>query len=166
MRHALAVVILAALPLAGAEAPKATLADMQWLQGRWCGTALGGFVEEIWSEPRGGAMMGMFRLVKGNDPVFYEFLHVVEVDGSLALRLKHFNRDLTGWEEKAQVREFKLLSIQDGVYSFEGMDFHPSKDTLKVVLQIGSKDGSTRTEVFTYDRSCNAAAGEARKDPR
>ena len=166
MRIALALVILAAVPLAGAEAPKATLADMQWLQGRWCGSALGGFVEEIWSEPRGGTMMGMFRLVKGDEPVFYEFLHVVEAGGTLALRLKHFNRDLTGWEEKAQVREFKLLAIKDGVYSFEGMDFHPSKDTLKVVLQIGNKDGSTRTEVFTYTRSCDDGAGEAPKNAR
>jgi hypothetical protein len=154
VRNILAVFVLLALPLAAQPRPKATLADMKWLEGRWCGNALGGFVEELWSEPRGGAMMGMFRLVKGNDPVFYEFLHVVEVEGSLAIRLKHFNRDLTGWEEKAQVREFKLVSIKDGVYSFEGMDFHPAGDTLKVVLQIGNKDGSTRTEIFTYSRSC------------
>ena len=155
MRNVLAVIVFLALPLAAQQRPSATLADMKWLEGHWCGSALGGFVEELWSEPRGGAMMGMFRLVKGNDPVFYELLHVVEVEGSLAIRLKHFNRDLTGWEEKAQVREFKLLSIKDGVYSFEGMDFHPAGDRLKVVLQIANKDGSTRTEIFTYSRSCN-----------
>jgi len=146
------VLMFLALPVLAEERPKATLADMKWLTGHWTGTALGGFVEEIWSEPRGGAMMGMFRLVKGDTPVFYELLHVVEVDGSLALRLKHFNRDLTGWEEKAQVREFKLLAIRDGAFHFEGMIFHPAGDTLKVVLSIGQKDGSVREETFTYTR--------------
>lgn len=152
MRKVLAVLVLLAVPLAAAEPPKATLADMHWLVGHWTGTALGGFVEEIWSEPRGGAMMGMFRLVKGDTPVFYELLHVVEVDGSLAIRLKHFNRDLTGWEEKAQVREFRLVAIRDGAYHFEGMIFYPTADTLKVVLSIGQKDGSVREETFTYRR--------------
>ena len=60
MRKALVVLIFLAVPLAAEEKPKATLADMSWLTGHWTGTALGGFVEEIWSEPRGGAMMGMF----------------------------------------------------------------------------------------------------------
>ena len=152
MRKVLVALMFLAVPLAASETPKATLADMSWLTGHWTGTALGGFVEEIWSEPRGGAMMGMFRLVKGDTPVFYELLHVVEVDGSLAIRLKHFNRDLTGWEEKAEVREFKLVAIKDGAYHFEGMSFHPTADTLKVVLSIGQKDGSVREETFTYTR--------------
>lgn len=158
MRNLLAVLVFLALPLAAAEAPRATLADMRWLTGHWTGRGLGGFVEEIWSEPRGGAMMGMFRLVKDGEAVFYELLHVVETDGTLAIRLKHFNRDLTGWEEKAQVREFRLLAIRDGAYHFEGMVFHPAGDALKVVLSIGQKDGSVREEIFEYRRVTPTAA--------
>ena len=152
MRKLLAVLLFAALPLAAEGRPRVTLENMKWLTGHWTGSALGGFVEEIWSEPRGGAMMGMFRLVRGEEPVFYELLHVVEVDGTLAIRLKHFNRDLTGWEEKNEVREFRLLDVRNGAWHFEGMIFHPSEDALKVVLTIRQKDGSTREEIFTYTR--------------
>lgn len=44
--------------------PAATLADMKWLVGHWKGTGLGGVSEEIWTEPAGGVMMGMYRLVQ------------------------------------------------------------------------------------------------------
>ena len=145
-------------PAAGAPRPKATLADMAWLSGHWTGSALGGFVEEIWSEPRGGAMMGMFRHLRDGKPTFYEFLTIVEVDGSLALRLKHFNPDHTGWEEKAQVREFPLIAIRDGIYHFEGMAFRPAGDEVTVWLAIQQKDKSVREEVFRYRRLRPTAA--------
>ncbi|HEX2445685.1 MAG TPA: DUF6265 family protein, partial [Vicinamibacterales bacterium] len=85
---------------AGEKSPPAAIADMAWLAGRWVGEALGGASEEIWSEPRAGAMMGMYRLVRDGKPIFYELLTIVEENGTLMLRLKHFNADLTGWEEK------------------------------------------------------------------
>lgn len=162
----LLLVLLAATPLFGqekltehtlaptpnAQRPKATLADMAWLTGHWTGTALGGFVEEIWSDARGAAMMGMYRHLKDDKPTFYEFLTIVEVDGSLSLRLKHFNPDHTGWEEKNQVREFPLIAIRDGVYHFEGMAFRPDGDTVTVWLAFGTKEKGVREEVFRYRR--------------
>jgi hypothetical protein len=137
---------------AGAAPPKATLKDMQWLAGHWTGEAMGAVAEEFWSEPAGGAMMGMFRLVRGEKVIFYEILTVVEVKGSLAIRLKHFNADLTGWEEKAEVREFPFVTIRDGIIHFEGMAFKPEGDKVTVWLAIGQKDGSVREEVFVYRR--------------
>ena len=77
-----------------AAAPRATLSDMQWLEGRWVGAAFGGKTEEQWSAPDGGAMVGWYRLVKDGKPVFYELMTVVEKDGSLVMRLKHFHADL------------------------------------------------------------------------
>jgi hypothetical protein len=38
-------------------------------------------------------MMGMFRLVKDGKVVFYEFLTLVEHEGSLLLKLKHDRAD-------------------------------------------------------------------------
>jgi hypothetical protein len=46
-----------------AARPKAKIADLAWIQGRWVGEGLGGTVEEIWSPPIGDSMLGMFRLV-------------------------------------------------------------------------------------------------------
>ena len=73
--------------LGAGRSPAATLAAMDWLVGRWVGNALGGEVEEVWSAPAGGAMMGMYRLVKDGAPVFYELLTIVEDNGSLVMRL-------------------------------------------------------------------------------
>jgi hypothetical protein len=138
---------------AGAKPPAATLADMAWLAGHWTGEALGGVSEEIWSAPGAGAMMGMYRLIKNGKPVFYELLTIVEENGSLALRLKHFHPNLTGWEEKDKTVDFPLVALEKGAVHFEGMSFHPREDgTLVVYLAIGQKDGSVREEAFPYKR--------------
>src|SRR5687767_15714011 len=47
-----------------APIPRATIADMAWLAGRWTGDGLGGRTEEIWSPPDAGTMMGTFRLIR------------------------------------------------------------------------------------------------------
>jgi hypothetical protein len=137
----------------GAKSPPATLAAMEWLAGRWVGQALGGATEEIWSRPEGGAMLGMYRLVREGEPVFYEILTIVERDGSLAIRLKHFHPDLRGWEEKDEVREFPLVAIRDGAVLFDGMSFHPAGDRLTVYLAIEQPGGGAREETFTYERA-------------
>lgn len=56
--------------------PAATLEDFRWLVGHWTGTGLGGVSEEVWAEPAGGAMMGMYRLVTGGKVIFYEFMNL------------------------------------------------------------------------------------------
>lgn len=138
---------------AGTTSPPATLADMAWLTGRWVGDALGGVSEEIWSEPRAGAMMGMYRLVRDGKTIFYELLTIVEEKGSLTLRLKHFNADLTGWEEKLKTIDFPLVAKGDGAVHFDGMSFHPKGgDALTVYLAIHQKDATVREETFTYKR--------------
>jgi hypothetical protein len=136
----------------GAKSPPATLAAMDWLPGRWVGQALGGTSEEMWSAPDGGAMMGMYRLVKDGKPVFYELLTVVEHEGSLLLRLRHFHPDLKGWEEKDETRDFPLVAVRDGAVLFEGMSFHPAGDTLTVYLAIDQQGGTPREATFSYTR--------------
>ena len=137
----------------GFKRPAATIADMEWLAGTWRGEGLGGQSEEIWSAPRGGVMMGMYRHLKGDAPVFYEFLTLSESDGALVIRLKHFNPDLTGWEEREESVSFPLAAIRDGAYYFEGMTFVPGADgTLTIYLAIRGKDGQVREETFRYRR--------------
>jgi hypothetical protein len=138
---------------AGTKPPPAAITDMAWLAGRWVGEALGGVSEEIWSEPSAGAMMGMYRLVRDGKTIFYELLTIVEQDGSLMLRLKHFNADLTGWEEKLKTIDFPLVARDGGAVHFEGMSFHPKgSDALTVYLAINQKDGTVREEAFSYKR--------------
>jgi len=136
----------------GAESPPATLADMKWLAGHWVGQALGGTTEEIWSPAKAGSMLGMYRLIVDGKPVFYELLTIVEENGSLVLRLKHFNPDLTGWEEKDKTVNFPLVALRDGAVHFEGMSFHPQGAALTVYLAIGQEGGGVYEEAFSYAR--------------
>lgn len=142
---------------AGQQSPPATLAEMNWLVGHWTGNAFGGLSEEIWSQPQNGAMMGMFRQINNGKTVFYELMTLVEENGSILMRLKHFNPNLTGWEEKDKTVDFKFVGKKDGVIHFEGMAFRPEgkpegKDAVTIYVAMRQKDGSVHEEAFRYKR--------------
>lgn len=133
---------------------KAGIADMKWLAGTWQGTALGGFSEEIYSLPKDGVMMGVYRLIKDGKTVFYEILTILEEKESLVIRLKHFNADLTGWEEKDQSVSFRFIKKDDKRIFFEGLTFEPiGKNDLNIYLAIRQKDGKVNEEIFRYKRA-------------
>ncbi|MFN0109797.1 MAG: DUF6265 family protein [Blastocatellia bacterium] len=139
---------------AGQKSPAATLAEMSWMTGGWTGKALGGVVEEIWAAPAGGSMLGMFRLTQKGKPVFYELVTLVEENGSILFRLKHFNPNMTGWEEKDKTIEFKFIGKKDGLIHFDGMSFKlEGKDAFTVYLAIEYKDGTIKEEAFRYTRA-------------
>ncbi|MCA8963676.1 MAG: hypothetical protein H6838_10670 [Planctomycetes bacterium] len=63
---------------------KATIGDLEWLAGAWVGTrSSGSSIEERWSPPLGGAMLGTSRTVSRGRMSAFEFLRVVERDGGL-----------------------------------------------------------------------------------
>jgi Domain of unknown function (DUF6265) len=134
---------------ADAPRPKATLAAVSWLAGAWRGDGMGGVAEEQWSAPAGGQMMGMFRLLKpgtgGSDAIsFYEFLTFVEQEGTLVLKLKHFNADLTGWEEKDEFVTFRLARVTPDAVYFDGLTFRrDAPDRLSIFLAL--RDSATGT---------------------
>jgi hypothetical protein len=64
--------------------PVAAKADaMAWLAGNWTGTRGKSSIEERWSEPKGGALLGTSRTVSGGRMTAFEFLRVVEKNGRL-----------------------------------------------------------------------------------
>ena len=134
------------------KSPPATLAAARWLIGHWKGTGLGGVSEEIWAEPAGGVMMGMYRLVLNGSPSFYEFMHLAEENGSLVLKLKHFNPDLTGWEEKDRWVTFRLVKLGPNEAYFGGLTFRRlSENTLEIFLAL-RQNGKVREERFELQR--------------
>lgn len=65
---------------------KATIADLAWLAGAWIGTrgtAGTTSIEERWSPPLGGAMLGVSRTVVRGRMTAFEYLRIVERDGGL-----------------------------------------------------------------------------------
>ena len=97
-----------------AEGADFTLEDLRWLVGDWRGTRPdGSIVEESWREAIGESMLGTFRWVADDKVRFYEILVIEQDDTGPVLRLKHFNRGLTGWEEKDEVLAWTLVEATD-----------------------------------------------------
>ena len=134
------------------QSPKADLSAVKWLAGHWRGQAFGGFIEEVWSPEMGGSMMGAFKLVVNNQVQFYEIETISEQEGTLIFRLKHFHRDLNGWEEKDETIDFKLVKVTENKVYFNGLTLENISDT-QINIYVAIKDkGSTTEEKFTYTR--------------
>jgi len=140
---------LVAAPAAEAgqgAAPEATAEDFAWLEGSWEGTGLGGTCEEIWSRPRAGALLGMFRLIRDGEPVFAELMQIARDDEGWALRVKHFTAGFTAWEEKDDSVRFGLESLEGGAARFRGLEMSRSGDRLVIDVRFRNPDRTERLE--------------------
>ncbi len=136
------------------SSPPATLDQIAWLVGSWSGTGLGGESHEAWLPPTGGQMAGVFHQSQDGELQFYELLQFVERDGSLVLRLKHFNRDLSGWEDRTAETavEFPLVAIEGDTAYFSGLTYErDGENGLRIALRIRSGE-EVRVERFAFTR--------------
>jgi hypothetical protein len=128
------------------DAPRtASIQDAAWLAGRWVGTGLGGELEEVWSRPAGGQMVGHFRLLREGKPVFYEFILLDVTDGGIRMRLKHFNPDHTAWEEKDTWTTFAPVSSRPTELVFNGLTIQ-LKGTDAMTMKLSLRNGEAVTE--------------------
>jgi len=112
----------------GETRPVATLADASWLVGSWTGTAFGQQFEEVWNPPSAGSMIGLFKLYGDDGVSFYELLELRVSDGTLSLKVKHFNADFTAWEEKPDFIDFRLVKLEENALHFGGLSFYRRDD--------------------------------------
>lgn len=132
--------------------PALGLASLEWLSGQWQGDGLGAVAEEAWLPAAGGAMVGTFRLVDAGRVRFYELVTLVEEDGSLVMRLKHFHPDLVGWEERAERVEFPLLRADGETFWFDGLTMQRvAADELHVWVAL-EQSGKVQEALFAYRR--------------
>jgi hypothetical protein len=76
MRHALAMLCLAAATISPAAAQERDLTLFAWLAGTWESTGGTRAVEEHWTTPTANQMIGMSRTVAGGRTVEFEFLRI------------------------------------------------------------------------------------------
>jgi len=131
-----------------------SITDLSWIAGKWKGVEDSTVIEEHWMQPEGNNMLGMFRMLQGNKPVFYELMMIFPENNSMTLRLKHFSKNLKGWEHKDSTGiSFPLIKIDGKKAYFEGQTYHlTDKDTLVVYVAESRKDGTVVEEVFKYKR--------------
>ena len=125
----------------GFVSPPATLAQMDWLVGQWNGEGIGGSpAMESWLPPTGDTMVGTFVQSTAEGGIrFTEHLYLMEEEGSLVLRLKHFNADLTSWEEKDDMLTFRLLAIEPCAAFFNALTLKcDGEDGLLAAVRMNS----------------------------
>lgn len=117
---------------------QAKISQMSWLAGYWYGGEEGQLIEEVWTPPSGGSMMGSFKMLKNGKVVFYELQQIVEINGGLMLQIKHFGPELHGWEEKTETEDFALVKITDDTACFDGLSFvKDGQDGLIIYVRQG-----------------------------
>jgi len=146
----LVAALLAAVPVGPKPADQASVEDFAWLAGHWRGEGFGAQVEEIWSRPLGGTMVGTFRLVKEDKVEFYEIVLLERDAEGFAMKVKHFSGDFTAWEEKADSVDFRLESVEKNHAIFKGLTLKRDGDALEIKLRMRSKDGTTRWETLSF----------------
>lgn len=150
-----AFLLACAAPLvAQATAPTTapTIEDAAWIAGRWVGEGFGGTVEEIWSPPAGGQMVGHFSLVRAGAPALYEIMLIDRQADGLRLRVKHFNADFTGWEERDGWHAFPPRAATPGALAFGGLTMRRDGEELVIAVAI-SENGTAREELLRLRRA-------------
>ncbi|MBY0562640.1 MAG: hypothetical protein K2P58_00540 [Hyphomonadaceae bacterium] len=133
--------------------PPATIEDAAWLAGRWVGEGFGGQMEEAWTPPVGGQMVGHFRYWRDGQPQFYEFLMMDVVEGGVRMRVKHFNPDMVGWEERDGWVEFEPISAGPDALVFNGLTVRrdgPDRIVMTIRLRRGD---AVEEEVLRFERA-------------
>ncbi|WP_141395832.1 DUF6265 family protein [Sphingomonas spermidinifaciens] len=163
IRLALAAMFLLAAPahtqertraLGTSASPPASIEDLAWLAGSWTGTAMGASVSETYSAPLGGRITGHFVMAdhKGGT-AFTEIVDYVPIGRSIAYRVRHFNPDMTGWEDKTgKPVVFALLAVEKDRWFFDGMTIERNgPDALTMWVRI---DRAGKAEDVPFRLSC------------
>jgi Domain of unknown function (DUF6265) len=81
----IALAFVTASPSAQTARPatQTPISVLSWMAGSWAGAAEGVEMEEHWTSPRGGCMLGLHRDVAKGRTVLFEFLRIEEQGGKL-----------------------------------------------------------------------------------
>ena len=132
----------------GRPAARGMLAQMAWLAGNWTGGSGPVSFEERWTPSAGGAMLAVSRTLKGDRMVAFEFLRIVERDGSLIYVAQPDGRPPT---------EFTLTALTADSATFE----NPAHDFPKMIryarradgsLEARVSDGGNKAETFVFKK--------------
>jgi hypothetical protein len=116
----------------------AAIGDVAWVSGTWVSepsAAGGATTEERWTPPGGGALIGMSRTMRGTGMTAYEFLCIVQRDGSLVYSAMPNGR--------SPATEFVLTQLTESSATFE----NPSHDYPKAIKYTRRADGSLETAI-------------------
>ncbi|WP_057937451.1 DUF6265 family protein [Algoriphagus resistens] len=128
---------------------KGNVSELEWLEGFWTGEGFGGECEEVWMPEVDGNMIGTFRFWSEGKLIFSEFMNIVQEGETFSLKLKHFNPDLSPWEEKDEWTTFRLVEVARNTVYFHGLTMKREGDEIKLWLAL-TEDGVRTIEELSY----------------
>jgi len=137
MKIASLMLFLAAAGIAPAVAAEDPLAGLAWMAGDWMGVdgEVGGVeMEERWTEPRGGMMLGIHRDVKAGKAVDFEFFRVAATPEGIVYFASPRGRAAV---------PFKAIESKDKRVVFENKEH----DFPKRIIYWAGEDGTLRARI-------------------
>lgn len=104
--------------VAQVQAQPPSIADLKWIVGDWQGDMGEGLIEETWTPPVAGTLIGMFRWSTEKGVRLYELMSIEDSDQGPVLFLRHFSPGLKAWEEKDSPMRYELDAFAPERVSF------------------------------------------------
>ena len=128
----------------------ASLADLGWMAGHWAGHSGDVGMEEFWTTPDGGVMVGLHRDVFPDGSSFFEFLRIATTDRGMTYVASPRGTGAT---------EFVLVSLDQQSVIFENLEhdfpqriiYQREGDRLTARIE-GMVGGNLRAKEWTWDR--------------
>lgn len=133
------------------RAEKGPLDSLVWMVGSWSGQYDDMYIEEHWSPPRAGMMLGTNRTIAFGRVVHFEFLQIEATSDGIYYR---------AWPKSQDPASFRLIdaAASRAVFTNPEHDF-PTKivywrkgDELHARIE-GKQSGTDRTDTWTWTRS-------------
>lgn len=87
-------------------------------------------------------MVGMFKLHGENGMAFYELMTIPVENGTLSLRVRHFDADFTAWESRDQPVNVRLVKKEQDALHFGGIkSYRRDAGTMDGYLVMRTDDG-------------------------
>src|SRR5206468_2932453 len=126
----------------GRQGPKALKVEsLAFMAGAWEKSDGAVSMEEHWTAPQGGCMMGMFRQVNG-DKKLREFEVIEESPEGMIMTIKHFSPDLKEIPGRVLVRKLASVTADEAVFESTGDEpkqklvYKRNGDTLNAKVEL------------------------------
>ncbi len=129
----------------------AALAPAAWLTGGWTGEVWGGVMEEWWTPPRGGLMLGAGRLMMDGRAVFFEHLRLEARPEGLTYVAQPGGAPPTDFP--ARLADEQVLEFFAPEHDFPRLIRYERLDqrTLRVTLH-GTEAGAEKSDIYLLTR--------------
>ena len=132
-----------------AHAQTASIQDVAWLQGCWELRDDDRVVEERWTSPRAGSMLGVGRTTRGSKLVEHEYIVLTERDGRLAYEA-HTSGQATATFMSRPISGREVV-FEDPTHDFPQRVGYRSTGPGQLLAWVeGTSSGRTRRVEFAY----------------